>query len=272
MLYISQPAMSIQIKRLETSLGTPLLQTTREGVVLTEAGRILYESARVMLEHQRLAERRIADLKTGAAGTLTIGVSASGAFYEVSRAVRSFRARYPGVEVSLQVDLADTILSRLQAGTIDVAVEWEPVPEQEFDVMTLAKVDFGVMIAADHPLAAGEYLTIDEFKRLPYLSLLYGLGKYSYVEGLLFRAEILSSVSMRLPSIDALKRAVEAGLGVTIVSPFSVKREVEGGYLKLLPLKGFHLNRAMVRILKKGRCCLPQVQSFTDALLQAMEV
>lgn len=272
LLYISQPAISIQIKRMESALGTQLLQSTRDGVVLTEAGRILYESARVMLEHERLAERRIADLKTGTGGSLAIGVTPSGAFYEVSRALKSFRGRYPGVEISLQVDLVEMILSRLQAGTLDVAIDWEPVPEPDFDVMTLAKVDFGVTIAADHPLARGEYLTVDEFSSVPYLSLVSGMGKYNYVESLLFRAEIITSVAMRLPSIDALKRVVEAGLGVTMVSPFSVKREVEAGYLRFLPLNGFHLNRGLVRILKRGRECPPQVEKFTDAILGAMEV
>lgn len=266
-LFISQPALSIQIKRLQKNLGVPLLQATRgEGVVLTQAGRILYESAQVILEQERLTRQRLADIKSGTGGTLSVGVSPTGALHHVTDTIKRFRALRPNIEFHLHVELAETILARLLSGTVDVVVEWAPIHDDRLDVAPIGDVNFGVIIAPDHPLAREPVLSRDDFKRLPYLSMAGGLGMPGGVEAALVRAGILTAVSMRLPQTDSLLRAVEAGLGVSVVSTLTAEREVAAGRLKWMRLDGFQLTRPMVRVLARGRHQFPHVSAFIEAL------
>src|SRR5262245_37214161 len=125
-LFISQPALSVQVKRLEDDLGLKLLRRTRTGVAPTPAGQELYGLAQAIFEQIDSAERRLAVLRSGEAGSLSIGTSHTGALYFLTDLVKAFSQDSPGVTFTITVETVPQVYEAVQRGTIDVALQWGP--------------------------------------------------------------------------------------------------------------------------------------------------
>lgn len=250
-LFVSQPALSIQIKRLEQSLGLRLLRRSRGGVVLTPAGQELYTVARALLEQVATAERRLRALRTGEAGTLAIGVSHTGALYFLTDVVKAFAHEQPAVHVNIEVATAPTLFDRLQRGSLDVGLEWGPVLPTSLETVELWTERFGIIASPQHEGAGAGWITREQFIQTPFITLQYGLGTPSFIEIWLLEHNLLPASITRLPSIDAVKRLVEANLGLTILSYLSVERELAAGHLAWLGMEGFRMERPIVLLTRK---------------------
>lgn len=268
-LFLSQPALSIQLRRLERSLGVSLFTRRRGTVALTEAGQLLYQTARSMLELQRATQARLDAIRTAQAGTLIIGVTATGALYFLLGALAAFRREVPGVQVELLVTLTEDLLEKVSLGAVDCGLEWSPIPRRDLRVVPLRQEPFRVVVAPDTPWAGLPAMPREEFERLPFIALHYGSGSPSYIEVALLNAGFRPNVQMRLPSIDAVKRTVEAGLAITILSATSIEREVRLGWLATTTLEGFSLVRELVLLLPVQRAPRsPLVSRFVDFLMR----
>jgi DNA-binding transcriptional LysR family regulator len=250
-LFVSQPALSIQIKRLERSLGLRLLRRSRGGAVPTPAGQELYTIARAILEQVETAERRLRALRTGEAGTLAIGVSHTGALYFLTDAVKAFAQVHPAVRVNIEVATAPTLFDKLQRGSLDAGLEWGPVIPASLEAVELWIERFGIIASPQHECTHVGRITQEQFLRSSFITLQYGLGALSFIEMWLLEHNLLPASITRLPSIDAVKRLVEANLGLTILSHLSVERELEAGHLTWLEMEGFRMERPIVLLTRK---------------------
>ncbi len=250
-LFISQPAPSIQIKRLEESLGLELLQRSRNGVAPTPAGKELYAAASGLLEQAEATERRLRAMRAGEAGSLVVGVSPTGALYFVADLVAEFTQQFPLIAVDIEVERQQRLVSRLQGGSLDAMVSWGPTVPAELDGTLLLNERFGIMASARHPRAAAGMLTREEYLAAPHFMLQHGEGAPSFMELWLLEHDLLPPAVKRLPSIDAIKRMVEANLGLTILSHTTAEREVEMGRLVLLRMEGFTLERPLMLFTNK---------------------
>ncbi|HEY7060188.1 MAG TPA: LysR family transcriptional regulator [Chloroflexota bacterium] len=262
-LFISQPALSIQIKRLEESLGLELLQRSRNGVAPTPAGKELYAAASVLLEQAQATERRLRALRAGEAGSLVVGASHTGALYFVADLVAEFTLRFPLIAVDIEVERQQHLVSRLQSGSLDVVLNWGPTVPAELDGTLLLNERFDVMASPHHSGAASGTLSREEYMAAPHFMLQHGEGAPSFMELWLLEHDLLPPNVKRLPSIDAIKRLVEANLGLTILSHTTAEREVAMGRLVPLKMEGFTLDRPLM-LFANRRHQAPVAKQFSE--------
>ncbi|MHB8621517.1 MAG: LysR family transcriptional regulator [Chloroflexota bacterium] len=244
-LFISQPALSIQIRRLEKALGVQLLTRFPNGVTPTPAGRELYNAGSSILEQSRAIERRLQSVRSGEAGSLAIGASHTGAMYFLTDLVPAFTATHPNVKVTIAVEAAPRMFERIHSGGLDAGLEWDPVLPSTLEATALFSERFHVFGSARHYGRAACVVSRGEFEEKGFIGLNYGIGTPSYLDVWLVEHNLPPRKVTRLPSIDAIKRMVEADLGLTILSGLSAERDLQAGYLVRLEMEGFQMERSL---------------------------
>ena len=263
-LHITQPALSIQVRRLEKSLGAELLKRTKKGHVLTEAGKAVYDSAKGIFERQEGLSRKLEEIRSGERGTLVVAVSPSGVLYFASSLIRAFKRRFPAAQIIPRVGKREEVLDLIAQGVVDLGFEWGPVDHARLIPTALIQVRFLVVMSPEHPFAAGRDVAVKDFMREPFVDLDHGPGTPSFVEESLLKAGIRPKTVARMPSIDAVKRVIEANLGIGVLSELSIEREVRWGLLRPLPLQGFPLTRDLVVVSPKGGPTSLAARSFLE--------
>jgi DNA-binding transcriptional LysR family regulator len=263
-LDMTQPALSIQIKRLEEELGLQLLARTRKGVHLTQAGEALYSSAKVILENVQHAQIRMDEIRKGIKSPIRIAVSPTGVFNFLIDRIKSYLQKYPEANLQLVVDSRSNILSLLAQRRIDLVFEYGPVDERLYRGHRLTHTVFRVACSPHHPCAHMKVFPRKQFLEENYIDLYHGPGVPSYALASLLKAKIYPRVTATLPSIDAIKKAIEANIGVGLLSHLSLSREEQAGILKAIPLEGFRLRREIVVFHLKNEPLLPSVKPFIE--------
>jgi len=250
-LHITQPALSIQVRRLEESLRTVLLLRNRKGVTLTDAGKAVYDSAKAIFEREQGLQRQLEEIRSGERGTVSVAISPTGVLYFASLLIQAFKHRFPAAEVIPSIGTREEVLERVAQGSADLGFEWGPIQHARLVHAALIQARFLVVTSPRHAFAKKRVARVSDFVREPFVDLDHGPGMPSFVEEALLKAGILPKTVLRVPSIDAMKSIIEANLGVGMLSDLSVEREVGLGLLKPLPLEGFPLRRDLVVVSRK---------------------
>ncbi|GAB0103260.1 LysR family transcriptional regulator [Nocardia sp. JMUB6875] len=217
-LHIAQPALTQQIQRLETLLGTRLFDRTSRTVALTPAGTVLRDRAIALLGH---AERDLAEVTRigqGSQGTLHLGFVPSVLPLEPLRGVREFRDRFPLVDIDLVEGFTSHLMERLAAGTLDMAIVRDPDPQPGTVTVPLITEPYVAVLAADHPLAHRDSITGAELADHPLVFFPRAAGGLAHEKNL---APLLESgrrprIVQEATNWTIILYLVAAGLGVTI--------------------------------------------------------
>ena len=244
-LNISQPAVSIQVKELERSLDTTLLIRMRSGVSLTDTGETVYDYTRRIFTLADEMINAIQDLTGLESGRLTIGSSSTPGEYILPLAIGKFRERYPKVEVSLAISNTRSVIDQIISRELDLGMAGAPV-----DIRGLASflyvTDEVVLVASPtHPLSRRRRLAVQDVIDEPYLMREAGSATRRAAEDHFSSMGVRVRVVMELGSNEAVKRAASAGLGIGVVSKFSVGPDVAAGYLKVLSVQGWRCERPL---------------------------
>lgn len=242
-LGISQPSVSYQVKELEAELGMPLLDRLGKRVRLTEAGQVLYSYARRILglvDEAGLAFEQMQGLQRG---RLRVGASTTVGIYVVPLALGAFKKRHPGLQVSLDIGGRESLQDRLLRGVIDLAVLSPPVDTEDLVCLPFMEDELVMVVPANHPLVGKTGLTLRDFRSESFLMREVGSGTREAVERAARRAGVQLKVGMELGSNGAIKHAVEAGLGVAVLSRYAVELERREGELVVVDVQGFPIRR-----------------------------
>ena len=250
-LFISQPALSVQIKRLERDLGIELLQRSRVGIALTQAGENVYAVARGVLQQTEAAERRLNELRSGVTTPVNVATSNSGALYFLVDAIRAFRNENPSISVNILVQGPQQNIEQMSLGLLNFEIAWERSLPDDLAVTHLLDVEFGIIASPDHRFSEPGRISTLEFSQTPFISMHPGLAVPSIEETWMREHRMQPLALSRQMSIDAVKRLVEADLGIAILSRLAVQREVNAGTLTWLGMDGFELRRRL--LLVSGR-------------------
>lgn len=224
-LHMAQPPLSQQIRRLETRLGVTLLRRTKRRVELTEAGRIFlrqaYQSIHAIEQGVLLAQR--AD--RGEIGQLAIGLLVYISYTLIPPILRTFRARYPEVNVVLRLLTNTQQIAALRSGQIDVSFMRPPVNDPEIATKLISRERFILAMPATHPLAGKAAVSIKQFANDPFIMYARELGPTFHSEILAFcgKAGFLPKVALEVSQINAAVGLVGSGIGVALV-PQSAQR------------------------------------------------
>ncbi|ACL23448.1 LysR family transcriptional regulator [Chloroflexus aggregans] len=260
-LTMSQSAVSRAVQELERQLGTVLLERRPRGVAPTEAGVILGEHARRIFAHERLAIESLNELRGLQRGRLAIGASSTIGTYLLPPLLGAYHRQYPGIELFLNIGNTQQVMEHLLEYRIEVAYVEGPVTPDERLQITLWRDDELVVIAApDHPLARRAHLTEADIIGAPFVLREPGSGTREVMEQALAERGITVQPVMELGSTEAVKHAVSAGLGLSIVSKVAIQMEIIAGRLTILRIPSLMIQRRLSRVRLIER---PQSQALT---------
>ncbi len=252
-LNMTQPAISQHIHTLEEYYGVKLFERSSKKVELTQAGTILYDYARKILNLHQVARRAVADLVDTVTGKLTIGASLTIGEYVLPRLLATFAGKYPDVDYSVWIGNTELIHERTREGTIDAGLVEGAIEDAQLLIKPFLQDELVPVTSMSHPLAAKSSVTRGDLQECVFVNREEGSGTRLAVEEFFQKAGFRPERIITLGSTQAIKEAVEAGLGITILSKWCLRKELQLGTLKLIRIKGLEMSRWFFLIQLKDK-------------------
>jgi len=251
-VFLSQSAVSAQIRQLEQEYGTRLLDRSGKKVRLTPAGEVLFEYGSRLLALRDESMRAVSDQGTSPRGLLAIGANEATCLYVLPRAFEEYRRLYPDVQISIYRNFSRKILERVQDGMIDVGIVTLPVKLPRVKVERIFRDRLMLAVSPTNPLAKLKAVPVSVAAEQPLI-----FPKAGYTRQIMdklfrpYRAEL--KIAMELPSIAMIKTFVAAGLGVSLISETFTKKESRSGEIRLVGLEHAELWRELGMVHDRNR-------------------
>lgn len=268
-LNFSQPALSFHVQALEKIYGETLFDRSGNKVRLTEGGKIFLPYAKEIVRANKRLVESLDELKGKIRGRLALGASTIPGEYLLPGLLGKFIARYPEVEPSLEIADTGIIINKIKAHEIDLGFVGAHPPEESLKTIDYAKDDLVLICSSDHRLSKKKAITIGQVLKEPFILREDGSGTRTTFEKAL-RKKALSpkdlNVIMELGSTQAIMTAVEAGLGVSVVSRWAIEKEIALNRLVFLEIDDLDLSRKLFLIFIKERPLTRVQKEFIDFL------
>lgn len=265
-LYLTQPAVSMQIRQLEETVGMPLFDKIGKKMYLTEAGREIERTAHEVLGAIKNAQDSLAHLSGLRAGHVTVAL-VSTAKYFVPRLIALFRRSYPEIELRITVSNRETLIRLLHNNEIDLAVMGRPPQEMDVASFPLARHPHVIIASPDHPLATRCKIKPAELNGETFLLREEGSGTRLAMENFFAAEQVEPKRGMVMGSNETIKQAVIAGLGLGFISLHTLALELKAGELAVLDVKGMPLMRTWYAAHLRSKNLSPATAAFKDFLV-----
>lgn len=264
-LHLTQPTVSMQMKKLTDAVNVPLCEQVGKKIYLTEAGRALAQAAREVFAILDRFEMSVAEqqgLKTGRLKLMVITTAS----YFAPRLLGEFAKRYPGIEVVLSVTNRERVLAAMADNLQDLYFLGQP-PEG-LDVIAQPFMENPLVVVAppEHPLAGQRAIPLERLVGEPWLMREAGSGTRKAVERRFAELGLQPQVRMELGANEAIKQAILAGLGISVLSRHSLALHPPGQFA-ILDVQGFPIQRQWYAVYPAGRQLTPVTRTFLDFLL-----
>lgn len=238
-LHMTQPAVTFQVRQLEEHFNTRLFDRTHNRVTLTEAGRRSYEYAEQIFELYAEMENFVKELTGDVSGALTLGASTTIAEYMLPSLLSGFTKKYPDIQLRLKVSNTEGIVSMIENSMIDLGIVEGPVTNKNL-LVEVCRIDHLVVIVPPgHVLANHISISMEELMHYPFICREEGSGTRDVIMGYMTRMGLDRNnlnICLELGSPESIKGAVEAGMGVSIVSSATIEKELKLQVLNKLDL------------------------------------
>lgn len=269
-VHLTQPAVSLQIRQLETQVGLPLFEHVGRRLQLTVAGQEVARYARAVQQLLREADESLSALKGIGGGELHIAV-VSTAKYFAPKLLAEFRRRNPRVRVRLTVSNREAVVRDLAENNIDLALMGQPPRGVDTTAAAFASHPLAIIAPPDHPLARRRRVRLDALAHDTFIIRERGSGTRSSTERVFAERGFRPAETIEMSSNETIKQAVMAGMGVSFLSLHTVELEVATGRIVVLNVAGTPVMRAW-HIVHRGRKRLsPAAQAFKAFLLEGGE-
>jgi DNA-binding transcriptional LysR family regulator len=267
-LYLSQPAVSMQIKQLEGHIGLPLFEQMGKKIFLTDAGRELFPYARHLAQQMDEIESVFNEMKGLGQGKLTLSV-VNTANYFTPQLLAKFCQLHPSINVILQVANRDAVLKQLADNSTDLAILGRPPEGLDLDAQSFLDNPLVVIAAPGHPLAEQQQIQIARLAKETFMSREQGSGTRSAMERVFALHGVQPRINMEMETNEAIKQAVRAGMGLGILSLHSLELELETGRLVTLDVENFPLIRHWFVAHRRNKRLSSAALAFKSFLLSA---
>lgn len=238
-LHMTQPAVTFQVRQLEEHFNTRLFDRTHNRVTLTEAGRKSYEYAEEIFELYAEMENSVKELTGDVSGILTLGASTTIAEYMLPDLLSGFTKEYPDIQLRLKVSNTEGIVSMIENSMIDLGIVEGPVTNKNLSVEVCRIDHLVVILPTEHELANKQTISMDELLHFPFVIREEGSGTRDVIMDYVTKMGLDKNnlnICLELGSPESIKGAVEAGMGVSIVSNATIQKEVQLNLLKKVDL------------------------------------
>ena len=267
-LHLTQPAVSAQVQALEEALKVQLFDRNGKQISLSGAGQVVLEAAEEIATRLARMEHELADLRHARAGHLTVGASQSVGSYLLPDLLAAFSKEYPGIEISVRIELVRRAIDMLVDGDVDCALIAEGVRISDKRIATkpIVEDELVLIVPNGHMFAQLPRVPLAQLSRIPLLLPQRGSASSEHVLDQLEIEGVRPESVMELGNISAVKRAVEAGLGVSIVSRMAVSQELKSGLLSSVALGQHKLVRQISLCWHHGRPLSKAAEAFIGFL------
>jgi len=266
-LHLSQPGVSMQIKQLEDVAGLPLFEQIGKKMHLTAAGREIYAYSTSISHMLDEAEVVLDELKGLQSGRLSISVATTASHF-ATRLLAAFSQRYKDVTISLDITNRASLREQLEANRPDLVIMGQPPEGVEVDAEAFMENPLVMIAPPDHPLASEKQIDLARFEDEQFVVREAGSGTRSAIERFFTEHQVSFHTGIEMSSNEAIKQAVEAGLGLGIVSIHTLELELETRRLQVLDVKDFPIQRHWYVIQRKGKRLSPVAQAFKMFVLE----
>lgn len=262
-LYMAQPTVSVQMKKLAETVGLPLIEQIGKSMHLTEAGRVLQAACGDLFGNLARVEQELADIRGMRCGRLQLAVSTPGKYF-APRMLAEFVKRHPNLDVSLQIHNQADLLERMSKNLDDLYIFSSPPDDVDIVTQVILPNPVVPYAHADHPLARERRVPFERFATEPFLMREPGSGTRAIVRKVFADHDCEPKVRMELSTNEAIKQAIIAGLGVSIMSRYTLGLDVTHEQLAVLDVEGFPIERNWVFAYPVGKQLPVVAQSFMD--------
>jgi DNA-binding transcriptional LysR family regulator len=264
-LFLSQPAVSAQIRQLELEYGAKLFDRFGKKVRLTAAGDALLEYAEKLLTVRNESLRAVADQANTPCGTLLIGANEATCLYVLPEVFAEYHRLYSDVQINIYRNFSNKVLEKVEDGTVDVGIVTLPIKSPSLKTHSIFRDRLVLMVSPQSPLARKKVVRTSEIVEQPLI-----FPKTGFTRQMLdklfrpYRSQI--HVSMEVASVGMIKAFVAANLGVSLISETFAREEARAGEVKLIPISDVDLWRELGLIYRRDRT-LPRAATAFISLI-----
>lgn len=265
-LHLSQSGVSIQIKRLAESVGTPLIEKIGKKIYLTDAGKQLFAATDDVLNRLEMLNHDIQDMGENIKGPLNIsGITTSK--YFMPKLLGRFLKTYPDVEPSLTITNQSKVIQRMRENLDDIYMMGKFPLDIELEANYFLDNPLVLVAPVNHPLAKEKNIPLSTIAKERFISREEGSGTRAFRTHLFQESGLNANTYMELGSAEAIKQAVMAGLGIGVLSLHNLQLELDAGLLTVLDAEDFPIKRKWYAIHLKEKRLSRTAQKFLEFLL-----
>ncbi|MBI5239369.1 MAG: LysR family transcriptional regulator [Elusimicrobia bacterium] len=264
--FLTQPAVSHQIKNLEVSLGRILLSRSNRGLTLTPAGLVFYRTAKRILETYAETLAQLQTVSGGLSSTVRISTIYSLGTYVLQGHIQRFIRRNPDVKFSVSYQKAGRIYDDIIRNRADLGVLAYPARRRGVEIVPLYDDELVLACHPEHELAQEPRLELARLDGKDFIAFDEAAPTRAALDKVLRAHNVRVSVKLELDNIETIKSAIQAGTGVSIVPEAAVRNEIVTGKIHAARFSGLRLLRPVAAVVRKGGPPSPAARSFLDSL------
>ena len=266
-LHLSQPAVSMQIRQLEDNIGLPLFEQLGKQMFMTDAGREMNAYGRSIEDTLDEADKVFEAIKGLGQGELSISVATTASHF-ATRLLAAFSKLHEGITISLDVTNRETLQRQLDHNERDLVIMGQPPEGLEVDADAFMENPLVMIAPADHPLVGCEKIPLEQLSKESFVVREAGSGTRSAIKRFFDQHGVAFNMGIEMTSNEAIKQAVEAGLGLGIVSVHTLELELETKRLAILDVEDFPIQRYWYILQRKGKRLSPVAKAFKAFVLE----
>ena len=269
-LHLTQPAVSMQVRQLEQSVGIPLFEQIGRKIYRTKAGEIMLGHALTIQEHLALAKREMDELKGIDSGQLSIGV-VSTINYFAARLLAAFSRQHPKVDIRLDVTNRETMLRKLESNEPDLVLMGQPPKNLDVNAADFMDNPLLLVAAPDHPMAKSRNIPLESLTSETFVLREPGSGTRLAMERFFLEYKFQPKSTVEMGGNEVIKQAIEVGLGLSVLSAHTVELELSANRLITLDVVGMPIIRRWYIAHRTGKRLTPTAESFKQFVLDEGE-
>lgn len=271
-LRVTQPVVTAHVRSLEEKLGAPLFVRAGRGLEMTDAGSAVYRWAKGVLRSRIVLDEELRGITAGNVGSVSIAASMSVGSYVLPRPLAAFRRNHPGADIQLHISDVETSIQQARSGMVDFCIVTleNPLGPEDLVIHYLGEQRYAVVTSADDS-DTPDVVTPDKLAKLDFVAPPRDLAIRRAQDLALATIGIRSRrVVQELGSAEALKAAVQEGLGVSLLAHTSVSEDIQSGRLREIRVDGLELSNSLYAVRRTDATFSPVVSATWEYLLDVV--
>jgi|SRR5699024_1069575 len=252
-LYITQSAVSQNIKLLEGRFNTKLFNRENKQITLTKSGKILYSQSKKILNQYSLTGRMIEELQEGISGPLNIGSGFTYGEYLLPDAISVFIADHPKISPKITIKNSIRIANQVKQRELDIGIIEREIQDNQLTTIPFADDNMVIIVPPNFPKENGDVISLNELADQRWIIREKGSGTRQVTDHMFTRTKLTPKSVLEFGSTQLIKATVQNGVGISYTSEVSVKKEIKLGRVKALTIKEYQDSRTFYYVTNKSQ-------------------